>query len=203
MKRIGIVLTMVGLMGTFGVIQAVGQGGEEGKKDRPAGGHQGVRGGDRGGPMAGMLNDWMLRRVISDPKMLADLGLTEEQIKAIKDAADQAQKQREEFLKQLSETDQQQRKLMEEATVDEAAVMALLEKTSKIRLEMEKAGIKVVLAAKKTLTPEQITKIKDMAQQQMRNRVEGRKGDAGAPPKSEKPAGEKPAEKPVEKPVGQ
>jgi Spy/CpxP family protein refolding chaperone len=184
MKRIGIVLAVIGLLCAFTATITLGQATDEPKKERP-GPRQGVRGGDRadaGGWMRGGINEWIIRRVVNDPKTATEIGLSEEQIKALKDAAEQIQKQREDLQKQLAEVEQQLKKLMEENPVDENAVLAAVEKAGKIRLEMEKAGIKYVLLAKKTLTAEQLAKIKEMMQQQGKKRAEGEKekGDKGA-----------------------
>jgi len=182
MKRLGVVLAAVGLVGGFAMTAAFGQGDGEAKKERPEG-RQGVRGGERGemGRGGGMMmrsaiNEFVIRRLVNEPKAATEMGISEEQIKALKEATEQLQKQREDLQKQLAELEEQQRKLMDEATVDEAAIMALLEKASKIRLDMEKASIKFVLLAKKTLTPDQVAKIKNMVQERMKARGEGERG---------------------------
>ena len=136
---------------------------------------------------------WMqemgVARIVNDPKMASEVGLSEEQLKTLKDSADQSKIKREELQKQLMELGTQQAKLMEETTVDENAVLAALEKASQIRLELDKVRIKNVLLIKKTLTPEQSAKIKEMMEQNWKAH-EGERGQS-------LPGAEKPATPPV------
>jgi Spy/CpxP family protein refolding chaperone len=200
MKRIGIVLTVVGLMSASGAMaqSSVEPGKDGGKKDRPAGAPAFHGPGGMGNPAMMPPMDYVVRRMLQDPNGAADAGVTEDQVKTLKEAMDQVQKQREEIQKRLMELDQEQRKLMEADPADEAAVMAALEKVGQARLDMEKVGIKFTLLAKKVLTPEQQAKIRESMMQRPRGRPDLGAKSGPVAPKMERPV-EKSAEKPVEK----
>ncbi len=171
-------------VGIFSAVLAAGWGlgqtDDRQNKDRPD-----VRGdihmrhsglGPGWGIMAQGLHEWVIRRLVTDTKLATELGLTEAQIHAIKEAVEGARKEREGLRKQLAELQQQQWKLMEEPTADEEALFALVEKASPIRLELDKINLKLILAVKKTLTADQMLQIREKMQTFRRNRAEGERG---------------------------
>ena len=63
---------------------------------------------------------------------------------------------------------------MSESTPDEKAILAAVEKAGRIRTDQAKLKVKELLLIRKTLTPEQIEKIKELIRQRMnKNREEG------------------------------
>jgi len=143
-------------------------------------------------PGQGWMKEMALARIVNDAALIAQIGLSEDQVKALKASADQLKTKREELQKELVALETQQAKMMEEATVDEKAVLAGLEKASQIRMELEKTRIQHLLLIKKTLTPEQSAKVKEMTEQRMRGgagpRGETRKeSDKPAPPAAPAP----------------
>ena len=137
------------------------------------------------GMMGTDMQEAMIGRIVNNPQAASELGLSEEQIKALRESLDDMKKQNEELQKQLKNSGLEQAKLMTESSVDEKALFEAVEKAGKIRTDMAKARIRHMLTVKKTLTQEQINKIREMVQsriKQMRNEGDMRglknKGDS-------------------------
>jgi Spy/CpxP family protein refolding chaperone len=186
MRRIGAWLVVAGLVGTMASMGAWAQapeGNPAGQRPRgPRNGQQTMR----MQPGAGWMQEMAVARILNDAKAIADVGLSDDQVKALKDSADQLKTKRDDLQKQLTELETQQNKLMEEATVDEKAVLADLEKISQLRLELDKLRFQHLILIKKTLTPEQSAKIKETIAQHMRGPAGIRKGET--PKEADKPA---------------
>ena len=190
MKR-GNGIAAAGLIGLFMAAGAFGQAGGEPARQ----GHsQGVRGAPRGdrGPLGQIvMQQYFIGRMLADPKAVADVGLSEDQLKTLKSAMDQIKTVRDEIQKRLTEAEAQQAKLMEDSAADEAAVLVALENVSKIRLELDTALVKHALLVKKTLTPEQCVIIKDLMEQSRKEHSQGDHGEgAHGPQRPAQPAGQ-------------
>ena len=113
----------------------------------------------------GILQDGIFERLGNNFKLGAEIGLSEEQIKTLKNSAADMRKQQDELQKQLKDCGLDQARMMTaEGTVDENAILAAVEKAGKIRTEMAKIRIQHMLLVKRTLTPDQISKLKDLIQ---------------------------------------
>ena len=122
-------------------------------------------------------------RMVSNPKMAENLGITEEQ-KARLDVCLKGDREKSaELQKKAREAMQRQMKLLEAEKIDEAAVMAAIDEAFEIRKEMAKAQTRRVITVKSILTPEQIAKGLEELRQQREARREGRaprgEGDRG------------------------
>ncbi|MDD4868934.1 MAG: hypothetical protein PHR77_00130 [Kiritimatiellae bacterium] len=151
----------------------------------------------------GGIQDAIIGKIVNNPQVASEVGLSEEQVKTLKNSLAEMKKQFEDFQKQLKESGLEQAKIMTGDSVDENALFTAVEKAGKIRTEMAKVRIRQMLLVKKTLTPEQINKVREMVQKrvkQMRSEGEMRsqKGDSEHPRKhkekkkddAEKPASE-------------
>jgi len=206
MKKNMLVVT-VGLAGLLIGSVSFGQTGDEAKKENPAQNKssglnrgqfgQGGMGGSmmRGGSPSvnpimngGLLPPFVLNKILGDPKEAAALGISEDKIKTLKDSMDQSQKQNEELRKQLMEAEQARRKLMENNSTDENALIAVAEKLSQARLEMEKASIKQMVLIRKTITQEQMNKLRDKAKEMMQEHMKQMRDNKGSEGKPAKPA---------------
>jgi len=129
----------------------------------------------------GMSQDAMIGKMIENPKIVAELGLSEEQVKTLKAASEEIKKKHEEFEKQLKEAGLEQAKKMSvQGPVDEEAVIAAVERAGRINTEMAKTRARHMMLVKKTLTPEQTAKIREMVQRrlkQMRSEAEKKSGE--------------------------
>jgi Spy/CpxP family protein refolding chaperone len=110
----------------------------------------------------------ILGKIVNNPEKASEIGLTEEQIKILKDSMEETKKQQEVFQKQLKESGIEQAKMMTKDTIDENALFEAVEKAGKIRTEIAKIHIKQMLVVKKTLKPDQIEKIKEMVQKKVK-----------------------------------
>ena len=187
----------VGLSGLFIAVGAFGQPGDEVKKDN-AGAKESQGQGGRPGMMenktGGDVPLFVIGKILGDPKMSADLGVPEDKLKVLKESMEQGQKQADEFRSKMQEIDQARKKLMDDNSTDENALIAVAEKMSQLRLEMEKTRIRQLLLTKKTLTPDQMAKVKEKGKEMMaahmKNMREGKEGDHKGKDKPEKPAGQ-------------
>ena len=149
----------------------------------------------RGVGNMGMPGDASVMAVMN-PKVAEKIGLSDEvqlQIKKIDLDSRKAVRKLQQKAKAAME---KQAKLMKEAKVDEAAVMAVIDELFDLRKEMAKAQTKRVIAVKSLLTPEQLEKaaegMKAFREEQRGKRMkEGGKrghgngpkhGEAGNPP---------------------
>jgi len=150
------------------------------------GGDRNFPGGDGADMMGGeaIMHEMILGKILGNPKAVSEIGLSEEQIKTLKDSMEEMKKQHESFQKQLKEAGLEQAKKMMGDSVDEAAIMAAVEKAGNIRIEMAKARIKHMLLVKKTLKPEQIAKIREMVQHHMKQ-IRSERGKLGVKGKDE------------------
>jgi Spy/CpxP family protein refolding chaperone len=127
----------------------------------------------------GGLQDALMGKILTNPKMAEKIGLSEDQINTLKSSAESMKKEQEELEKQLKNFGLEQAKLMTAKTVDEEALFSAIEKTGKIRTDLAKVRIKHTLLVKKTLTPEQLEKLKELVKEHAKKmRTEGEKGNA-------------------------
>ncbi len=144
---------------------------------------------ERGRRMMGADSEGMMvRMLMSDQRMIKELGLTDEQVKAIKDAMAASEEELKAFNEKIEKSVLQQAELMKADTLDEAALMKAVEATGELRTQIAKLRMKQVLAGYKVLLPAQRTKLSELVKQrieQMRERwanAPGRGGRGGAGP---------------------
>jgi len=136
----------------------------------------------RPGPRGGMEgpSDPVVR-LVTNPKMAEKIGLTQEQQDKIKEIGKETRKGMDELHKQLGATMKKQAELLKAEKVDEAAVMAEIDKAFDVRKEMAKRQTKRIIQIKAILTPEQVAK----ALEEVKNRPKHEKDKAGARPKGD------------------
>lgn len=177
MMMVAVVLS--GLIFSAGVY-----GGDEAKKDnagqkesRGMGGHPGMM----ENRMSGDVPLYVIGKMLGDSKTMADLGIPEDKVKALKEQMEQGQKLADEMRPKMQEAMQARKQLMDDNSMDENALIAATEKIFQLRLETEKAQIRQMILAKKTLTSEQMTKIKEkvkvIMQEHMKNMRDGKEGE--------------------------
>lgn len=116
----------------------------------------------------GIMQEGVIGRIISNPKTVSELGLSDDQVKTLKNAAEDTRKQQDELQKQLKDAGLEQAKLMTGDSVDEKALLNAVDKAGKIKTDMAKLRIKHMLLVKKTLRPDQVGKIRDMIQKRVK-----------------------------------
>ncbi len=149
----------------------------------PRGGMGGMGGmsgeGRMGAPGIGMGGEEAaLGRLLTNPKVAETLGLSGEQVKSLQEKMDGVRKEIDALRADLEKASMEQARLLTTQTVDEAAVMAAVEKAGEIRTKIAKLMVQQLLTVKKTLTPEQIEKARAM----IRERIGAREQGEGAGP---------------------
>lgn len=133
-----------------------------------------------GGDVA--MEQGMLGRFLMNPKAAEDLGLTPEQVKTLKEQSEPLRTEMESLRKELEQASMEQAKLLTGDSVEEDALMAAVEKTGAARLKMAKLAMRQLLVVKRTLTPEQVAKAREMVRERLSRRPSeggegGRKGE--------------------------
>lgn len=117
--------------------------------------------------MTGDSEGMILRLLTSDSRVAQDLGLTDTQTKELKEIASSGEQDVRDTAQKLEAAGMRQAELMKAETLDEAALMKAVEETGELRTRMAKLRVKQMIAAHKTLTPEQRTKLRDLLKQRM------------------------------------
>ena len=124
---------------------------------RPPEGREGRMGGDQG-------REQGLSRFLANPMLMERLGITEEQIQTLKKKSVEIEKKLIDLQAEMKKAEIDRRELMSAKDIDEAALMASVEKLGKLRIEVEKLRIKQKLLVKSVLTPEQMAQVTQMMQ---------------------------------------
>lgn len=136
-----------------------------------------------GGDSEGMI----LRMLSSDSKMVQELGLSDTQVKELKESTSGGETEMKDLNAKLEQAAMRQAELMKADTLDEEALMKAVQETGELRTQIAKRRIKQLIAAHKVLTVEQRAKLRELMSQrmaQMRDRWQqsGRQpGAAGGP----------------------
>ncbi len=145
-----------------------------GPKEGRDSGQRGRRGGMEGGPVDPVV------RLVGNPKVAEKLGLSEEQREKIKEINKANRDNSEELRKALRDAMEKQAELLKADKVDEAGVMAEVDKAFDARKELAKRQIRRVIAIKSVLKPEQVSKaleiLKDRPQPKLDHRGKGPRG---------------------------
>ena len=94
-----------------------------------------------------------------DPKLRAELGITDQQSRDIEAVWSKDYKQRAETRERLAELEKKLDQMILDAKVDESAIVAQLDKVEAVRSEVSKARVLVLYRINKLLTPEQRLKL--------------------------------------------
>lgn len=134
-----------------------------------------------GGEMDGPGGDGMLERILSNPAMIEELGLSEEKIVEIKDKLAEFKKKNEELRTQMQQAGKKQAELLTAKEVDEATLMAAVEETGKINTEIAKLRMQKLLLARQNISPEKMEKIREKIRERMGSMRdgEGKEGQGG------------------------
>jgi Spy/CpxP family protein refolding chaperone len=165
---------------------------QQGTEDRRGGEHfqrkMLVRG-EEGG------QDGLLRDLLSDPDLAVKAGISEQQMIALRTGLEALKPELEKLRWDLEKTALEQAELMSKMTPDENALMQAVEKTGAIRTEMAKTQMKSLLLVRRTLSPEQIEKVKVLVREKIRDRFGDRMKEwreRGAQPRREDRQGNRP-----------
>ena len=151
----------------------------EGRRDREAAEWRTRDRGDRaersprhGGPPPGSL----MARMLANPRVSAELGLTDEQVSHMEDALAALREEGERLRRDMEHAAMEQARLMTAEEFDEAALMAAVERTGRVRTEIAKLRIRPLIILREILTPEQIRVVTEHVRGRRGDRPEGDKG---------------------------
>ena len=150
-----------------------------GPKEGREPGQRGRRGGMEGGSSDPVV------RLVCNPKVAEKIGLSDEQRGKIKEINKANRDNSEDLRKALRDAMEKQAELLKADKIDEAAVMAEIDKAFDARKEMAKRQTRRVIAIKAVLSPEQVSKaleiLKERSQSKLDRRGTGPKGDKPSP----------------------
>lgn len=156
-------------------------GGPRGMSDRREMRGRGERGGmqGHGNMQAGRTRPAMLARVVTNPRVAEQIGLSDEQVTTIKEGLYEVQKKQITLKAEMELAGLEQARLLTAGTIDEDALNNAIEKTGAIRTELAKLQMKPIVLVMKTLSPEQLQKAKDMIAERMQQRTRRGRGESG------------------------
>ena len=150
---------------------------------RAPGGH-GRRGGMEGGP------DDPIVRLVNNHKVAEKIGLSDEQREKIKQINRENRDNSEALRKTFRDAMEKQAELLKADKIDEAAVMAEIDKAFDARKEMAKRRTRRVIAIKSILTPEQVGKALAELKNHPRPKLNRENGPRGKHPHGGRPCDE-------------
>ena len=151
-----------------------------GPKEGREPGQRGRRGGMEGGSSDPVV------RLVSNPKVAEKIDLSEEQRGKIKEINKANRDNSEDLRKALRDAMEKQAELLKADKIDEAAVMAEIDKAFDARKEMAKRQTRRVIAIKAVLTPEQVSKVLEILKERPQSKLDRR----GKDPRGGKPSPE-------------
>ena len=120
----------------------------------------------------------MLARFVTNKEVAEKLELSEKQVNHLKAKSIELRKAAIQLKAKKELAGLQQVELLYAEKIDEKALMAAVEKTGRIQTEFAKLRIKQLIMIKKTLTPEQLDRAKEMLHDRMRQHLR-KKNEAG------------------------
>jgi len=133
----------------------------------------GARKGEEGDRPHGAL----LERVILNPELAKEVGLTEDQTKTLKAAMFKAREEEIKLRAEMELAGLRQANLMMKDDVDEDEVLKAVDEKWRIKAELAKIPIRQMLLVKKTLSAEQRTEIQKLVRRRMKERMSERQRD--------------------------
>lgn len=135
-------------------------------------------------PMAGQPpqhRGMLLLHAVQNPEVAETLGLSDEQKARIADMIADLRKQRVRLQADLEIAAIEQVRLLAAPEVNEAAVLAGVEKTGAIRTELAKLEIRPMIGIRKILSAEQLQKARALVRERMQRQMHGGPGADGEP----------------------
>ena len=105
----------------------------------------------------------MLERILTNTEMIASIGLTADQVKTLNTAITDIKSKRAKLKSQMETLAVEQVTKMAQTNVDEKAVLKLVEKIGELRTQIAKSAISELLLIKRTVTPDQMKKMREIA----------------------------------------
>jgi hypothetical protein len=114
----------------------------------------------------------IIEKILADPALIEKIGLSEDQITKLKTAFAEWKTQRDKLSAERDAGAKQQADAVSSEKVDEEGVMKIVEKMGEINTKLAKIEVAQLLFVKKLLTPDQITKMREVGRELVRNDME-------------------------------
>jgi len=149
---------------------------------------------------AGIEERGIVQELLKDADIAAKAGISADQVAALRVGFEELRKEIEKLRKDLETAALEQAGILSKAKVDEEALMKVVEQTGAVRTEMAKVRMKGLLLVRRTLSAEQIEKVKVLVLEMARERIRDgmrewrergggdRRPGGGAPPSREAPS---------------
>jgi Spy/CpxP family protein refolding chaperone len=137
-------------------------------------GERGLTTGARSGGEVGgrSTREQLFAKILENPKIAEEIGLTPQQVEGIKSKMQAIEKDQTELQSELEKSGTEQARLLSRENVDEDALMKSVERTGDIRTKLAKLHVSRLLMLKKSLTSEQVEKLKALVQERKKTREE-------------------------------
>jgi Spy/CpxP family protein refolding chaperone len=130
-----------------------------------------MREGREEGPMEFFArSEAMMARMVVNPGMAEKLGISSNQAATLREKLIEIKKKQIDLRAAIEKQGLEQAQLLSATPIDEQAVMAAVEKAGQMKTQMAKQELEAVLLLRKTLTPEQIAKAREMMREHMKQR---------------------------------
>jgi len=123
------------------------------------------------GGEAGLGEQGVIQELLKDADVAAKAGISADQISALRAGFEGLKKEIEALRGNLESAALDQAGLVSKAVLDEEALMKAVERTGAARTEMAKVRMKGLLLVRRTLSPEQIEKVKVLVRERAGERV--------------------------------
>lgn len=127
----------------------------------------------RGGPFAD------LEAVLDDPDQLKDIGLTPEQVATLKSGFSAIAQRRAALQEAMEAAGTEQARQMTAESIDEEGVMKAVEEAGRLRTDIAKLHAQQLILTRKTLSNEQMERVRQRRRQQMVERLRAQRGARG------------------------
>lgn len=144
----------------------------EGASDKPA-----AAGRDR--ENGSLFGNGLMAKIVTSDAFAEKLGLTEKQVKELKDGFLDLRKKEIQLKADLEIAGEEQARLMTDEEADEGDIIKAVEKAGKIKTEMAVVKVRQLMLVKKVLNPEQRKLMRQMLRSQMKQAVDAKSGCDG------------------------
>lgn len=112
-------------------------------------------------------DEGLVMRFLGNPKVVQDLGLSEEQVGKIRAGVFAVRKEQIKLRADIEQAGLEQARLLTQEPVDENALMKAVEKAGLIRTDMARLQMRQILLIRQNMTPEQHAKLRQMIGKRM------------------------------------
>jgi Spy/CpxP family protein refolding chaperone len=122
------------------------------------------------------LRDTLIVHALSNPEVMNRLGVTAETAASLKTALEALRAEQMRLGAEKEAAAMEQVRLLSEPAIDEDAVMAAVEKTAALQLQLAKLQVRSIIEIRKALTAPQLERARELVRERLRERFAERGG---------------------------